>query len=122
MSVNLFGDDYELSEADRLQMVRHRGRIIDQLRNGLSHGVDGWVDDDIAFTKPWGFSVESIGVPVYLTYGRTDNLEPPAHGDWLSAHIPSPEVHVDDEAGHMGDDATIERELRWLATGTSAAT
>jgi pimeloyl-ACP methyl ester carboxylesterase len=117
---DLFGDSYELSEADRLQMTRHRARIIDQLRNGLADGVDGWVDDDIAFTKPWGFAVESISVPVYLAYGRTDNLVPPAHGDWLAAHIRTPEVHVSDEAGHMGDDATIERELRWLATGTSA--
>jgi pimeloyl-ACP methyl ester carboxylesterase len=118
---NVFGDNYELSEADRLQMARHRARIVDQLRNGLAHGVDGWVDDDIAFTKPWGFDVESIRQPVYLAYGRTDNLVPPAHGDWLAAHIPNPQVHVNEEAGHMGDDATIERELRWLATGSSEA-
>jgi len=53
----------------------------------VGRGVDGWVDDDIAMTKPWGFDVADIKVPVLLTYGRTDTLVPAAHGDWLAAHM-----------------------------------
>jgi pimeloyl-ACP methyl ester carboxylesterase len=111
---DLFGDGYELSEADQAQMVKHRHRIADHLRNALAPGVDGWVDDDIAFTKPWGFDIGSIRVPVYLTYGRSDTLVPAAHGDWLAAHIPGATVVVTD-AGHMGDDATVESDFAWLA-------
>jgi pimeloyl-ACP methyl ester carboxylesterase len=96
-------------------MAKHLERVGDHLGNALAHGVDGWVDDDIAFTRPWGFDVGAISVPVYLTFGRTDNLVPPAHGDWLAAHIPHAEVHADDDAGHMGDDSTVEREMAWLA-------
>jgi pimeloyl-ACP methyl ester carboxylesterase len=114
---DFFGDSYELSEADKAQMVKHLTRVADHLTTALAHGVDGWVDDDIAFTKPWGFDVSSIRIPVYLTYGRTDNLVPPAHGDWLAARIPGAEVHVDDEAGHMGDDSTVEEQFAWLASG-----
>ena len=80
----------------------------------LRPGVEGWIDDDIAFTKPWGFDVESIRVPMYLAYGRADNLVPAAHGDWLAAHIPHAEVHVTD-VGHMGDDAEVETQMAWLA-------
>jgi pimeloyl-ACP methyl ester carboxylesterase len=116
---DFFGDSYELSEADKAQMVKHLARVADHLTNALAHGVDGWVDDDIAFTKPWGFDVSSIRIPVYLTYGRTDNLVPPAHGDWLAARIPGAEVHVDDEAGHMGDDSTVDEQFAWLAGGDS---
>src|SRR4051812_4711540 len=112
---DFFGDSYEVSDADKAQMAKHLERVSDHLSNALVHGVDGWVDDDIAFTKPWGFDVGEITVPVYLTYGRTDNLVPPAHGDWLAAHIPHAEVHASDEAGHMGDDSTVEREMAWLA-------
>lgn len=112
---DFFGDSYEVSDADKAQMVKHLERATDHLGNALAEGVDGWVDDDIAFTKPWGFDVDTITVPVYLTYGRTDNLVPPAHGDWLAAHIPHAQVHADDDAGHMGDDRTVEREMAWLA-------
>jgi Predicted hydrolases or acyltransferases (alpha/beta hydrolase superfamily) len=111
---DFLGDDYEMSEPDRVQMAKHLARITHHLSSCLVPGVDGWVDDDLAFTKPWGFDVGSIRVPVYLTYGRDDNLVPAAHGDWLAAHIPGAEVHVT-EVGHMGDDSTIEVEMAWLA-------
>lgn len=111
---NFLGDDYEMAEADRAQMAKHLARIADHLGNCLRPGVDGWVDDDIAFMKPWGFDVGSIRLPVYLAYGRADNLVPAAHGDWLAAHIPGAEVHVT-EVGHMGDDAEVETQMAWLA-------
>jgi pimeloyl-ACP methyl ester carboxylesterase len=111
---DFLGDDYEMSAPDRAQMERHLARITHHLADCLVPGVDGWVDDDLAFTKPWGFDVESIRVPLFLTYGRADNLVPAAHGDWLAAHIPHAEVHATD-VGHMGDDAAIEVQLSWLA-------
>jgi pimeloyl-ACP methyl ester carboxylesterase len=96
-------------------MLKHLDRVRAQIVHGLAPGVDGWVDDGIAFTRPWGFDVADIHVPTVLTYGRTDALVPPAHGDWLVAHIPGAEAWVDEDSGHMGDDAQVERELGWLA-------
>jgi pimeloyl-ACP methyl ester carboxylesterase len=115
---DFFGDSYELSKADKAQMVKHLARAADHLTNALANGVDGWVDDDIAFTKPWGFDVESIRIPVYLTYGRADTLVPAAHGDWLAAHITGAKV-VATDAGHMGDDSSVEEQFAWLAEGDS---
>ena len=115
-NANFLGDDYEMGEADRAQMAKHLHRAAHHLTDCLRPGVDGWIDDDIAFTKPWGFDVESIRVPVYVTYGRADNLVPAAHGDWLAAHIPGAEVHVS-ESGHMGDDSEVETQMAWLAGG-----
>ena len=111
---DFLGDAYEMPESDKQQMKRHMDRIAAQLTDGLAGGVDGWVDDDIAFTRPWGFDVESIRIPVYLAYGREDTLVPAAHGDWLAAHIPGATAHVAD-AGHLGDDSTVESEMAWLA-------
>jgi len=110
------GDSYEMAESDKAQMVKHLSSVADNLRNGLAPGVDGWVDDNIAFTKPWGFDVGSVRAPVYLTYGREDTLVPAAHGDWLAANLPDARVVVL-EAGHLGDDATVEGEMAWLAGG-----
>jgi pimeloyl-ACP methyl ester carboxylesterase len=108
------GDDYDLSEADVAQMRKHFGRMRAQMQSCLSPGADGWVDDMLAFVSPWGFDVADIRVPVVLTYGRTDVLVPAAHGDWLAAHIPGAEAWVDEEAGHLGDDGTVERDMAWL--------
>lgn len=111
---DFLGDSYEMSESDRAQMAKHRARIADHFRNALAPGVDGWVDDAIAFTTPWGFDVSSVRVPVRVSYGREDTLVPAAHGEWLAAHLPGATVVVL-EAGHLGDDATVEGEMAWLA-------
>ncbi len=116
---DFLGDGYELSEADKAQMAKHRDRIADQFFNGLEPGVDGWVDDMLAFVQPWGFEVESISVPTAVKFGRTDNLVPPAHGDWLAAHIPNAIVDAHDAAGHGGDDADVDRVLAWLSGESS---
>lgn len=108
------GDDYELSEADRQQEEKHFHRIRAHVANGLAPGADGWIDDILAFTRPWGFGVEDIRVPVLFVYGRTDVLVPPAHGDWLASHVPGAVAWVSEEAGHMGDDEAIDREYSWL--------
>lgn len=116
---DFLGDSYELSDADKAQMARHMMQVADQFFNALAPGVDGWVDDALAFVKPWGFAVESIRVPTALAYGRTDNLVPPAHGDWLAAHIPNAIVDAHDTAGHAGNDADVERVYAWLAGESS---
>ena len=82
-------------------------------------GVAGWVDDDLAFVKPWGFAVDQITVPVLVRYGGTDVLVPPAHGEWLAANVPGCVVKVDDTAGHLGSDPEqeITENVHWLRDG-----
>jgi pimeloyl-ACP methyl ester carboxylesterase len=111
---DFLGEAYEMSEADVAQMERYRVPIAAQLLSALAPGVDGWVDDMLAFVKPWGFDVGDIAVPVYLKYGRDDTLVPVAHGDWLAAHVRTTKVVVL-EAGHLGDDSLVESDMAWLA-------
>jgi pimeloyl-ACP methyl ester carboxylesterase len=117
---DFLGDDYEMPEADRIQMEKHQRNLAAHVLAGLAPGVDGWVDDDLAFVKPWGFDVTSCRVPVVLSYGRHDKLVPGAHGDWLAAHVPGAIAWVDDGTGHMGSDDDMERDLAWLAGRTDA--
>jgi pimeloyl-ACP methyl ester carboxylesterase len=78
-------------------------------------GQDGWVDDDIALARPWGFDVSSITAPVSLWYGSHDTRVPRAHADWLLAHIPTAQGH-EHPGGHEPADADYRRILAWIAT------
>ena len=54
------------------------------IQDGLAAGMDGWLDDDLAFVKPWGFDVGAITVPTSGLAGRAGRLMVPgAHGRWL---------------------------------------
>jgi pimeloyl-ACP methyl ester carboxylesterase len=113
--------NFELSEADRAQLARaeHMQIVRESITELAATGVAGWVDDDLAFVKPWGFAVDQITVPVLVRYGATDVLVPPAHGEWLAANVPGRVVKVDDTAGHLASDPVqeITENLHWLRDG-----
>ena len=66
-------------------------------------GYWGSVDDDLAFTRPWGFDLAEIAIPVEIRYGAKDTLVPAAHGQWLAAHVPGASAVVEHGEGHMGN-------------------
>ena len=72
-----------------------------QFRQAVSVGVDGWLDDDLAFTRPWGFDLDAIAVPTYVWQGSEDLMVPFAHGEWLAAHLPNAVVHLESGEGHL---------------------
>jgi pimeloyl-ACP methyl ester carboxylesterase len=69
--------------------------------HGLAAGVDGWVDDNLAFVRPWGFELASIDRPVLVVQGGDDLMVPPGHGRWLAAHVPGCEARLEDAHGHL---------------------
>ena len=75
--------------------------LLESIVDGLAPGVDGWVDDDLAFVAPWGFDVEDIRIPVLLWQGELDLFVPPSHGRWLADHIPGVEAHLSETDGHL---------------------
>jgi pimeloyl-ACP methyl ester carboxylesterase len=89
--------------------------VLDTDRHGLEPGVDGWLDDDLAFDAAWGFDVGSIERPVLLLHGDDDRFVPVSHGRWLAARIPAVEARIDPSDGHL---TLFERRLRevneWL--------
>jgi pimeloyl-ACP methyl ester carboxylesterase len=67
----------------------------------LAQGIAGWRDDDIAFTKPWGFELEEIRVPTLLWQGVQDKMVPVGHARWLAERIRGVETHISEEDGHL---------------------
>jgi pimeloyl-ACP methyl ester carboxylesterase len=75
--------------------------LASEFRQALSVGVDGWLDDDLAFTRPWGFELADIAVPTYLWQGSDDLMVPFAHGRWLAGRIPGVTAHLEQGEGHL---------------------
>ena len=67
----------------------------------LRHGVDGWVDDDLAFTEPWGFDFDELSGPVMIWQGTLDLMVPFAHGGALASRITGASVHLEEGEGHL---------------------
>ncbi len=84
-----------------------RGDLADYLaasfRAGLSSGVAGWRDDDLALIRDWGFQLAVPGgaAPVSVWQGDQDRMVPLAHGRWLARHVPAARAHLLAGAGHL---------------------
>lgn len=70
------------------------------MRRAVSRGSSGYMDDNLAHARDWGFRVADIGVPVVVRHGELDRLVPVAHGRWLAEAIPGARRRILPDAGH----------------------
>jgi pimeloyl-ACP methyl ester carboxylesterase len=75
--------------------------LANQFHEALRVSIDGWLDDDLAFTKPWGFELSEIAVPTMVWQGDADLMVPFAHGQWLASHLPGISAHLESGEGHL---------------------
>jgi pimeloyl-ACP methyl ester carboxylesterase len=91
-----------LPDVDRAVLTDEFGEdMASQFHEGLRGGIDGWLDDDLAFTRPWGFELGEIRTPVTLWQGSDDLMVPFAHGEWLASRLPGASVHLEPAEGHL---------------------
>lgn len=91
-----------LPDVDRAVLTDEVGEdMVASFHEALRTGVDGWLDDDLAFTAPWGFELSAIQVPVFVWQGSDDLMVPFAHGQWLARHLPGATVHLEEDEGHL---------------------
>jgi pimeloyl-ACP methyl ester carboxylesterase len=75
--------------------------VIRSVHEGIGQRRDGWVDDEMAFTMPWGFEVSQIRVPIMIMHGEQDRMVPASHGKWLASKIPEVDARLLPDDGHL---------------------
>jgi pimeloyl-ACP methyl ester carboxylesterase len=106
-----------LPEVDRAVLTDEFAEdMVANFHEGLRCGIEGWLADDLAFVRPWGFELDDISVPVLIWQGSEDLMTPFAHGQWLASHIPGATAHVEAGEGHLSISVgAIDRMLDELA-------
>lgn len=115
----LLEPDRKLGEADAAALADRdlQAALAAGMREAYRTGIWGHYDDVRAFTRPWGFDVRDIKVPVEIRYGAADVIVPSAHSAWLGAAIPGATVLVDRNTGHFSGREKQREQLRaWLHT------
>ena len=94
-------------EADQAVLTgEYADHVAACLRAALSSGIAGWRDDDLAFTRDWGFSLDpaingETPLRAAIWQGDQDRMVPFAHGQWLAAAIPGARGHLMPGDGHL---------------------
>ena len=70
------------------------------MRRAVSRGYAGFLDDNLAQVRDWGFRVADIRVPVVVRQGALDRLVKIEQGRWLAATIRGARGVFLDDAGH----------------------
>jgi len=78
-------------------------------------GLQGGVDDDVAFVTDWGFALSAVTVPTFLVHGRRDRVVPVAHGRALAEAMPGAAYEERPDDGHIAVLSTVPTLMDRLA-------
>ena len=89
----------DISEADRsLIQPWLRNAFITMSLEAFRNGIEGVVHDRLLRSRPWGFDLSDIHVPVHVWHGDQDNAE---YAQYLADHIPGSGLTILENAGHL---------------------
>lgn len=75
--------------------------MLSHFHESIQERIDGWIDDDLAFMKGWGFELNQIQIPVMIMQGAQDKFVPFSHGKWLANNIHNVNAQLLPEEGHL---------------------
>jgi pimeloyl-ACP methyl ester carboxylesterase len=91
-------------------------RIIANIHaDALRNTTDGWIDDVVALSRPWGFELADITAPVKLWSGSDDVFSPASHTYWLAKQIHTATLDIAPGAAHFGAVEILPKILTWVA-------
>ena len=91
-----------LPDVDKTVLSEELGQdVARSMREAVKTSIDGWLDDDLAFARPWGFELEEITAPTMIWQGDLDLMVPYTHGQWLASALPHATAHLVAGEGHL---------------------
>jgi len=100
--------------ADHMALACIWSWLGDLAGQAVQGGIDGMVDDDLAYVCPWGFDPAQLSVPVLFVHGEKDRIVPAAHSMWLADQVPEAELRLRPQAGHISVLAEGVAAMKWL--------
>ncbi|WP_255947996.1 alpha/beta fold hydrolase [Streptomyces odontomachi] len=109
----------ELTGPDRVVVsdAGMRSLLARNFQEAIRTSSDGWYDDVLAFSSPWGFDPADIQVPVMIWHGTEDVFSPVGHSRWLADRIPGAIAVWQLQAAHFTAFRVLPDILTWLLTG-----
>jgi pimeloyl-ACP methyl ester carboxylesterase len=107
----------EMAGSDRAVVgdIALRQKIAQIHVEAVSETTDGWIDDVIALSRPWGFRLSDITAPVKLWSGSDDVFSPCSHTKWLAKRIDCADLEIVPGAAHFGAVGILPKILPWVA-------
>jgi pimeloyl-ACP methyl ester carboxylesterase len=99
---------------DRAALVGPWSWLAEVAERATDAGLDGMLDDDLAFAADWGFELASIHRPVLFLHGGRDRVVPIAHGAWLAGQIRLAELWLQPTDGHISVLGSGVAALDWI--------
>ena len=75
--------------------------IREDMAQAFRNGSGAAIRDIVLLTRPWGFPLRDINVPVQIWHGEQDTTVPVKMGRDLADYIPQSQVHFIPDAGHF---------------------
>jgi pimeloyl-ACP methyl ester carboxylesterase len=93
----------ELPEPDRAALSQEGMRELGpkMVRGAFQQGGRAIAREYILFTRPWGFRLEDIHMPVHLWHGEVDNMCPVSMGRYMAKTIPDCRARFIPDEGHL---------------------
>lgn len=95
-----------------------RPMLLQAFTEAFRQGVGGFRDDRLALVRDWGFTVADVSVPTRVMVGVDDTSVPPAHGEWVVAHVRDARL-LPVPGDHFGPRGEPEMELMAWAAGAA---
>lgn len=116
-------DPAQFVDADRAALDGDWAALGGDAQRAEAAGPGGLIDDDVAFTRPWGVDLAAVRSRVLLVHGELDRVVPRAHAVRLLAALPDARLWMRLEEGHVAVLNVVSDVLDWLgeraATGSS---
>ncbi|GAA1059197.1 alpha/beta fold hydrolase [Agromyces bracchium] len=108
-------DPAQFIDADFALLSGEWGAVGRDAGRAESAGPGGLVDDDVAFTRGWGFDLADVRVPALLVQGELDRVIPRAHAVRLVGGLPDARLWMRLDDGHVAVLRVVPEVLDWLA-------
>ena len=92
-----------LPEADRAALSDPRAveMLLPSMSEAYRNGADGAAWEGAMLTRPWGFQLQDIAIPVEIWHGEADANDPLQCAEYLRDNIPQAQATIFPKEGHF---------------------